>query len=180
MKIRFSTSRTQVLTEFFSNTFGKKQRNGIENTMPFQRKHYCCFIKDYTFPPFYASAVPALGFGPKALSSVPAMHRRTSSQIDPTRGIRAIKIQVPFLPISCNLRHNTAKEGIKTARIYKPRRIPAFSFRIRLPRIARTIIAKQLNNVNIQYSLRLALPLKSAYCFQHFKYHCIKNPPFFS
>jgi hypothetical protein len=76
----------------------------------------------------------------------------------PIIGTKLIKSHHPLLPVSCSLRTPTAKDGKKTAREYRPVNGNT-EFRPRMDcNIESAIETMKLKSMNIQYSLRLALP----------------------
>ena len=112
------------------------------------------------------------GFGPYRLSpGLPSCAINIKSQMPPMSGIKPIKTHQPLLPISCNLLTETANPGRSTARPYNK---PITVIPNTLSKIDATTAKITLNNTNIQNSVLLALPLKSAYCFKTFKYQFIK------
>lgn len=82
--------------------------------------------------------------------------------IDPTTGIIETNIHHPERSVSCNRLMVTANDGKKINNIYKGLRKSVPS-RASIILNNRAIMA--LNKAKNQYSLRLARPVKVAYCF---------------
>lgn len=118
------------------------------------------------------------GLGPYELvyGSLSVIYRM-SSQMLPMMGIRAMSNIQPLFPTSWSLRTETARPGMKTATTYPTYKRAPDDTPIPYSRIAPTRMRPQakrkLKRVNIQYSLRRALPLKSAYCRKTLRYHSI-------
>jgi hypothetical protein len=83
--------------------------------------------------------------------------------IPPIKGIKEIKIHQPLFPVSCSLLTVTERLGINIIREKRVVRIPMSSV-ISHPKIISIIVKmiemRNVNKINIQYSLRLDLPLK--------------------
>ncbi len=117
---------------------------------------YLCIIQKYGAN---YTAPNAFGFGPYSLSSSLSCTRNTINTIWPIIGIRFSNCHQPLLPVSWRrlaeiliLGTSTAKENSVLIKGI-PRKVLA---------IVITIEIKMLNNTNIQYCLRRALPEKSA------------------